>query len=134
MKDCYPDAVLGYFIDGRMYWKVKMNPVFSGVETAWTILALYKTDYTLGSSVEVYPLKPSYKDLLQKVKHRDATRTHIPHTYLGSLGVPCLSVCFIGMTHQDRKSFTTVATDLKATERWIMWFELYLRGKMEYDI
>lgn len=130
MENIYPDAKMGYLPNGQMYWIVHMYPVVCDQKKDWTLLAIYGSDYPQqrwGGSLNFYPVKPNYYEMMQMVNNSNVIPKTIPHILRDSDDQIYLST-------QERPDYfeshrlkkETAASRLRFVMRWITFFELGL--------
>lgn len=134
MADIVPDAKHGFLPDGRMYWRITLQPVVCGERKHWTVLAVYDYDHPQrrwGGSIKFYPVKPNYEEMVQMVNKSEVLPKSIPHLlkdtnnqiYICSIQRPILD---LKQTYNDLCEELSVATSLRNVMRWITVFELGL--------
>ena len=137
MEQHFPQFKLQTLSDGRLYWVGSVNPrgEYGGV---WTLMAIYQHDHpnnksAFGSSVRIYPIKPSLEEL-----HR-ALDEPIPHVLVDSDGNYYMCTSRKSDVHtgtQDGRGSYEVTSAVSAlgwAVKWIWLFEAWLEGEIDTD-
>lgn len=140
MADIHPDAKMGYFPNGKMYWTIRIHPVVCGKRKDWTLLAVYDSDHPQqrwGGSVKFYPVKPNYDEMMQMVNRSKVTPKTIPHLLRDEDNQ--IYMCTqdrnnIYAGHNKGEKVTTAAACLRFAMRWITVFELGLIDQKTWSL
>ena len=90
MKKAFPKAELSVLKDDRLCWNITFNGILdaNGNEHSWNFMMIYDSDHPhkrdYGGSIKVYPLNPSYDELV--IMAKNAGRNFIPHILMDSFG------------------------------------------------
>lgn len=89
------DKELKYLDDGRAYWIVGFNSRLSGDK--FTVALVYPMNHPYGTEIpdiRVYPLKPSYEEMLEKMNDASGRKDHsLPYSMRESSGLYALAIC-----------------------------------------
>ena len=129
-----PNLEPKFMSDGRMYWVVNTTPNLGpGFKTMnYKLLLVYDPDHPkvrYGSSVKVYPVKPTI-DELQSIVNRlpGVSPKNIPHTLVDGTGARYLCTADTTNVSADlSKGITSAVTSYRFAYRWLMIFELGIR-------
>ena len=135
-----PNLKPKFLSDGRMYWVVNTKPNLGCDESGnpyktmtYKLLLVYDADHPkvrYGSSVKVYPIKPTIDDL-QRIVNRlpGVTPKNIPHTLIDSDGIRYLCTADTRNVSADiSRGITSAVTSYRFAYRWLSIFELGIRN------
>ena len=129
-----PNLEPKFMSDGRMYWVVNTTPNLGpGFKTMnYKLLLVYDPDHPkvrYGSSVKVYPVKPTIEELQSIVNCLPGVSPkNIPHTLVDGTGARYLCTADTTNVSADiSKGITSAVTSYRFAYRWLMIFELGIR-------
>ena len=94
MIRCFPNAEMSMLSDDRLCWDVTFPGIIDleGNKHSWSFKFIYDSDHPhdkgWGGSIKVYPIKPSYDELV--VMANRAGKEGVPHIFPDSYGNKCI--------------------------------------------
>lgn len=134
-----PEATYGYLPDRRMFWKIPITITVDGREKNWLFLSVYDSDHPgryFGSSIKVYPLKPSYQEMCEMVKASEVEPKHVAHVLRDGEGSVYLSLVQpedVMESHQ-KEFVASAAFFVNRIERYVHMFEHGLLDQKIWDM
>jgi len=126
MKKDFPNANLGVLKDDRLYWDITLDKItdLSGKKHSWWLRFIYDSDHphnkTYGGSIKVYPMQPSYEDLVSMASR--AGRGGVPHIYQDAYGNKVICTAPESQVVVNTSSNLTALTSVSWTASWATHF------------